>query len=171
MASTQTENQVKNTADRASAQTQDLARAAQDNVQAVSRQVLETTERFTRGFSLSKEDAERFANQSKQNLDAVTRCGTVLTQSFQDASRSWIEFGQKQFQRNLAAINKLAQAKTVQEFTAIQSEVVREGLEHFIQDGKGIAETSLKSAEEAGKIFSGAAKQTAQTAQASSRTN
>ncbi|GJE55499.1 MULTISPECIES: phasin family protein [Methylobacterium] len=171
MASTQTENQTKNTADRAAAQTQDAVRTAQDNVQNVSRQVFEATERLTRGFNLSKEDAERFASQSRQNLDAVTRCGTVLSQGFQEASRHWIEFSQKQFQRNLAAVNRLAQAKTLQEFAAIQSDVVREGLESFVTDSKGIAETSLKHAEEAGKIFSGAAKQTAQTAQTASRPN
>lgn len=169
MATTQTETQTRNTADKAAAQSQDLVRTAQDNAQAVSRQVFEATERLTRGFNLSKEDADRLVTQSKQNLDAVTRCGTVLGQGWQEASRGWLELGQKQWQRNVAGFNKLAQAKSVQEFTALQLELVREGLETFVKDSRGIAETSLRSVDEAGKIFSGAAKQTAQAA--SSRAN
>ncbi|GEP10310.1 phasin family protein [Methylobacterium gnaphalii] len=162
MAATQTEVRLKNTAGSAAAESQDVLRMAQDNVQNVSRQVLDATERFTRSFNLSKEDAERFAEQSRRNLDAVTRCGTVLGQGFQDASRHWFELGQRQFQRNLIAFNRLAQARTLQEFAAIQSEVVREGLEDLVKDGKGIAETSLKHAEEAGQIFSSENKPVAQ---------
>jgi hypothetical protein len=168
MAATQTESHGKNVADRATAQSQDAVRTAQDNVQNVSRQIFDATERFTRSFNLSKEDAERFAEQSRRNLDAVTRCGTVLSRGLQDASRHWFEFGQRQFQRNLTALNRLAQARTPQEFAAIQSEVVREGLEDFVKDGKGIAETSLKHAEEAGRIFSSEIKP---TIQASTRPN
>lgn len=162
MAANQTEAQHKNTAERVTAQSQDALRTVQENAQSVSRQMFDATERFTRSFNLSKEDAERFTEQSRRNLDAVTRCGTVLGQGFQDASRHWFEFGQRQFQRNLTALNRLAQARTLQEFAAIQSEVVREGLEDFVKDGKGIAETSLKRAEEAGRIFSSEIKPTAQ---------
>jgi Arc/MetJ-type ribon-helix-helix transcriptional regulator len=37
----------------------------------------------------------------------------------------------------------------VQEFTSIQSDLVREGLQQIVQDSRGIAETSLRAIEDA----------------------
>ncbi|MGT2477914.1 phasin family protein [Methylobacterium oryzae CBMB20] len=89
----------------------------------------------------------------------------MLTQAFQDTSRIWLELSQKQWQRNLDGLNKLARAKSVQEYSAIQSELVREGLQSMVQDGKAITETSARAIEEASKTFSGIA-QRAQRARA-----
>uniref|UniRef100_UPI00301372E6 phasin family protein n=1 Tax=Methylobacterium nigriterrae TaxID=3127512 RepID=UPI00301372E6 len=103
--------------------------------------------------------SERLARQSKQNLEAVTRCGTVLTQAYQDASRSWVELSQKQWRRNLDGLNRLTQARSVQEFAAIQSELAREGLQHTVQDSRTIAQTLVRAVEEASKTFSSAGQQ------------
>ena len=51
-------------------------------------------------------------------------------------------------------MNKLVRAKSLQEFTAIQSDLVREGLQHMVQDSKAITETSARAVEEASKTFS-----------------
>jgi hypothetical protein len=129
----------------------------QDGVETAAKQAREATDRLTRTLGFSGQDSERLARQSKQNMEAVTRCGTVLTQAFQDASRNWFELAQKQWQRNLDGMNKLARATSVQEFTAIQSELVREGLQQMVQDSRGIAETSLRAVEDASKTFAGLA--------------
>lgn len=131
----------------------------QKNVETASQQAREAADRFTRTLGFTGQDSERLAHQSKQNLEAVTRCGTVLTQAIQDASRIWFELGQKQWQRNLDGLNKLTRATSVQEFTAIQSELVREGLQHMVQDSRAIAEGSVRAVEEASKAFSGFAQQ------------
>ncbi|UHC19885.1 phasin family protein (plasmid) [Methylobacterium currus] len=78
----------------------------------------------------------------------------------QDASRNWFELGQKQWQRNLDGLTRLTRASSVQEFTAIQSELLREGLQHMVQDSRVIAEGSVRAIEEAGKAFSGVAQPT-----------
>ena len=131
----------------------------QKNVEAVSRQAREATDRFTRTLGFTGENSEQLARQSQQNAEAVARCGTVLSQAFQDASRQWFELGQRQWQRNLDGLNKLTQAKSVQEFTAIQSDLIREGLQHMVQDSRTIAETSVRATEEASKTFSSVAQQ------------
>jgi hypothetical protein len=61
--------------------------------------------------------SQRLAAQSKENMDTVARCGTMLTQAFQDTSRGWLELAQKQWQRNLEGMPRLAGAKSVQEFS------------------------------------------------------
>ena len=125
----------------------------QNTFEVASQQAREVSERFTRNFGFGGEDSQRFADQSKQNLEAITRSGTVLGQAFQDVSRSWIELSQKQWQRNLDGFSRLARSRSTQEFAAIQSEIARESLQSFLEDGRGIAEKSLRATEEAGKTF------------------
>jgi hypothetical protein len=137
--------------------TESTKQVVQKSVETASQQAREAADRFTRTLGFSGQDSERLARQSKQNMEAVTRCGTVLTQAFQDASRSWFGLAQRQFQRNLEGMNKLVHAKSVQEFTAIQSELVRDGLQHIVQDSKAITETSTRAVEEASKTFSSVA--------------
>ena len=125
----------------------------QDGIETASKQAREVSDRLTRTLGFSGQDSERLARQSKQNMEAVTRCGTVLTQALQDASRNWFELAQKQWQRNLDGMNKLTRSTSVQEFATIQSNLVREGLQQLFQDSRAIAETSLRAVEEASKAF------------------
>ena len=134
----------------------------QNSIQTASDQARAVTERFTRSLGFTGQDGERFAQQSKQNVEAVTRCGTVLTQAFQDASRNWFELGQRQFQRNLDGAKKLSSATSVQEFATIQSNLVRESMEQMVESSRTIAERSLHAADEAGKVLSSVAKSTSQ---------
>jgi len=130
-------------------------------IETASHQVRETADRFTRTLGFTGADAERLANQSKQNMEALTRCGSVFSQALQDVSRSWFELGQKQWQRNLEGLNKLTSAKSVHEFTAMHGELVREGVQHMVQDSRPIAERSLRVVDEATKTFSNIAPQSA----------
>ena len=131
----------------------------QTSLAAASHQAREVSERFTRTFGIGSEDSQQLAEQSKRNLDAIARCGTVLTQAFQDASRDWAELGQKQWRRNFDGMQRLARVRTAHEFATVQSELVRESMQHLVEDGRVIAERSLRAAEEAGKTFANAAAQ------------
>ena len=125
----------------------------QSTFEAASLQAREAGERFTRNFGYGSADSQRLADQSKQNLEAIARCGTVLTQAFQDVSRDWLELGQRQWQRNLDGISRLSRSRSAHEFAVIQGEIVRENLQSFVQEGRGIAERSLRAADDAGKTF------------------
>ncbi|APX84165.1 phasin [Methylorubrum extorquens] len=125
----------------------------QNGVDTATQQAREAADRFSKTLGFSGEDSERLARESKQNIEAVTRCGTVLSQAFQDTSRNLFDLGQKQFQRNLEGLTKLTRAKSVQEFAAIQSDLMREGLQNMVQDSRAITETSARAVEEASKTF------------------
>ena len=129
----------------------------QTSLAVASQQAREVSERVTRTFGIGSEDSQRLAEQSKQNLEAIARCGTVLTQSIQDSSRDWLELGQKQWRRNVDGLQRLARVRTAHEFTTVQSELARESLQHLVEDGRIIAERSLRAAEEAGKTFANVA--------------
>ncbi|MBM0204550.1 phasin family protein [Micromonospora sp. STR1s_5] len=131
----------------------------QSGVEAASQQAMEASDRLTRTLGFSGEGSERLAAESKQNMEVVNRCGTVLTQAFQDTTRSWFELSQKQWKRNLEGLNRLARVKSVQEFAAVQSELLREGLQEMVNDSRAIAEGSLRAVDQANKAFSTVAPQ------------
>jgi hypothetical protein len=124
-----------------------------EGVEALSQQAREAGALMSRTLGFSGEEGERLTQQSKQNMEAVTRGGMILTQAFQDMSHSWFKLVQNQWQRNLDGMNRLTSGKSVHDFTTIQGELVREGLQHMIQDSRAIAETSLRAVDDAGKTF------------------
>ena len=90
-------------------------------------------------------------------MEAITKFGTVLTQALQETSRGWYGLAQKQLQRNLEGLSKLAHCRSVQEFAATQSGLVRESLQHVVEDSRSIAEGSLKAVNDASKALAGPA--------------
>ncbi|MCJ2057939.1 phasin family protein [Methylobacterium sp. J-048] len=129
----------------------------QQSIENAARQAREASDRFSKTLGFSDENSEHLARQSKQNIEAISRCGTVLGQAFQDASRRLFDLGQKQYQRNLEGMTKLTQAKSMHEFATIQGDLLREGLEHMVRDSKAITETSARAVDEAGKSLAAVA--------------
>ena len=127
----------------------DAKRLLQTSIDAATLQASEASDRVTRALGFSGEASERLIEQSNTNMDIVARCGTALTQALQDTSRSWLELSQKQWHRNLEGMQRLAGSKSLQEFTTTQTELLRESLEHVVQDSQAIAATSLKGMEQA----------------------
>ncbi|TGE01161.1 phasin family protein [Methylobacterium nonmethylotrophicum] len=124
----------------------------QMSVETVSRTAREFNEQLARTMGVGSEDGERFAAQARQNTDAVSRCGTVMTHAAQDAWRSSVELGQKRWQRNLEGLKRLAGARSVQEFSMLQSEMMRESVQSLVEDARILAEKSLRTFEEVGQI-------------------
>src|SRR5215211_279426 len=96
-------------------------------------------DQFARTLGFSGEEDEQRAQQSGQNVEAITKFGTVLTQALQDTSREWYGLAQKQWQRNLEGVSKLAHCRSVQDFAATQSGLVRESLQSMVEDSRLIA--------------------------------
>ncbi len=133
--------------------TETTKQVMQQSIETAVQQARESSDRFSKTLGFSDGNSENLARQSKQNIEAISRCGTVLGQAFQDASRRLFDLGQKQYQRNLEGMTKLTRAKSMQEFATIQGELMREGLEHMVHDSKAITEASARAVEEASKTF------------------
>ena len=61
-------------------------------------------------------------------------------------------------------MNRLAGTRSVQDFVAVQSDLMRDGLQQVIDTNKRIAEVSLRIAEEATRIIEAQANQNAKQA-------
>src|SRR3954454_23990087 len=137
--------------------TESAEKAVRSSVEAACQRFQNASDQLARTLGFSGEEGERLARQSGQNVKAITKFGTVLTQACQDTSREWYGLAQKQLQRNLEALSKLAHCRSVQDFAAVQSGLIRESLQHMVEDTGLIAEISLKAVNEARKAVVGTA--------------
>src|SRR5829696_844921 len=64
--------------------TEDAWKSMESSVDAASQGVQNASDQFARTLGFSGEEGERLARQSGQNVEAITRFGTVLTQACQD---------------------------------------------------------------------------------------
>ena len=132
---------------------EDAWKSMRGSVEAASQEVQNASDRLARTLGYSGEEGDRLARRSGQNVDAITKFGTVLTQAYQDTLRDWYGLAQRQLQRNLEGLSKLAHCRSVQEFAATQSGLVRESLQHVVEDSRSIAEGSLKAVNDASKAL------------------
>ena len=141
--------------------TENAWKSMESSVDAASQGFQNASDQFARTLGYSGEEGERLARQSGQNVEAITKFGTVLSQALQDASREWYGQAQKQLQRNLEGLSKLAHCRSVQDFAAVQSGLIRESLQHVVEDTGSIVEVSLKAVNEARKAVAGTAQERA----------
>ena len=137
--------------------TEDAWKSMESSVDAASQGFRNASDQFARALGYSGEEGERLARQSGQNVDAITKCGTVLTQAYQDTLREWSGLAQRQLRRNLEGLSKLAHCRSVQDFATVQSGLIRESLQHVVEDSRLIVEISLKAVNDASKAVSGTA--------------
>src|SRR3954468_6470599 len=141
--------------------TEDGWKSMESGLDAASQSLQNASDQFARTLGFSGEEGERLGRQSGQNVEAITRFGTVLTQACQDTSREWYGLAQKQIQRNLEGLSHLAHCRSMQEFAAVQSGLFRESLQSMAEDSRSIAELSLKAVNDASKVLSRAAHESA----------
>ena len=58
---------------------------------------------------------------------------------------------------NLEGLSKLAHCRSVQDFAAVQSGLIRESLQHMVEDSRSIVEGSLRAVNAASKALAGPA--------------
>src|SRR4051794_38942943 len=139
--------------------TEDVWKSMESRVDAASQGFQNASDQFARALGLSGEEGERLARQSGQDVEAITKFGTVLTQACQDTSREWYGLAQKQLQRNLEGLSKLAHCRSVQDFAAVQSGLVRESLQAMVEDSSSIVGISMRAVDEARKTVAGMAQE------------
>jgi hypothetical protein len=147
---------VEKLADSRQRATADAWKSMESSVDAASQGFQNASDQFARTLGYSGEEGERLARQSAQNVEAITKFGTVLSQALQDALREWYGLAQKQLQRNLEGLSQLAHCRSVQDFAAVQSGLVRESLQHMVEDTGSIVEISHKAVNEARKAVAAA---------------
>jgi hypothetical protein len=104
---------------------------------------------FRAALGSSDEEAQNAAHQSARNVEAVLGSSTVVAQELQNMSREWLEFAQSRFQQTLSCMDSLGRCRTPQDAAAVQSELMRDTLERFLQSARRTAEMSARMADTA----------------------
>ena len=116
----------------------------------------QSIERMTRAFGMGGESAQEASDQSSRNLESIVQSGTILAGGFQSISREWLDFARKSLQQNLHRVDTLTNCRSPQEMLAVQSDMIRDNLEDFVQSTRRIAEISMQTADEAVRRMSDA---------------
>ena len=119
---------------------------ARETFQRVSDQV-------TQVLGFNGPQSEELTRRSSQNLQAVSQASTVLARGAQEVSREVIQLVQDRVQKNAEAVSRIAGVRSVQDFVAVQSDLVRDGLQQVIDTNKRIAELSVRVADEAARAI------------------
>jgi phasin family protein len=111
------------------------------------------TDQVTQVLGFNGPQSEELARRSSQNLQAVTQASTVLARGAQEVSQEVFGLIQDRVQKNIEAVNRIVGTRSVQDFVAVQSDLVRDGLQQVIDTNKRVAELSLRTADEAARTI------------------
>jgi phasin family protein len=109
------------------------------------------TDQITRAIGFGGPQFEEMARQSSQNVEAMTQANTVLVRGAQDISREWLELAQSRLQRNLDGFNALSRSRSLQEFAAAHTDLVRDNMQQVIDTSRRVADVSVRVASEAAR--------------------
>jgi phasin family protein len=130
---------------------------ARDNLQAGLNTATQSFQRindqFTQALGFNGPQAEELARRSSQNLQAVSQASSVLARGFQEVSHEVLGLVQDRMTKNIEGLSRLAGCRSVQDFVAVQSDLVRDGLQQVIDTNKRIAELSVWVADEAARAI------------------
>jgi hypothetical protein len=134
------------TAQHAATAAQEVARSGVSTAVEVAQR---TTDQITEVFGAAPQRTQHLTERATQNLQAVTRSSAILAREIQDASGVGLEMVQERVQKNLDGMNALVRCRTLAEFLAVQSSLVRDNLELTLTNSRRIAELSTRFADNA----------------------
>ena len=111
------------------------------------------TDQFTQVLGFNGPQSEELTRRSSQNLQAVSQASSVLMKGAQEVSQEVFGLVQDRLQKNIDAVNRIVGTRSVQDFVAVQSDLVRDGLQQVIDTNKRIAELSVRVADEAARAI------------------
>src|SRR3954464_13353795 len=111
------------------------------------------TDQFTQVLGFNGPQSEELARRSSQNLQAVSQASSVLVRGAQEVSQEVFGLIQDRMTKNIEAVNRIVGTRSVQDFVAVQSDLVRDGLQQVIDTNKRIAELSVRVADEAARAI------------------
>jgi hypothetical protein len=125
---------------------QNLAQTArdtlQDDVRAASDRTLAITTR-------AGEDTPKLIKQASQQLQASIQSNRTLLRGATTIALEWAELRQERLQHNLDRMNDLLQCRSVTDALLVQSALVRENMERFVENNQRLAQLTAQVTQDA----------------------
>ncbi|HZF45470.1 MAG TPA: phasin family protein, partial [Sphingomonadaceae bacterium] len=127
----------------------EMARRGADTTQSVMGTASEvagrTSEKLQRALGLSKEAQGEVASQTRETMDVMVQCGSVLADGWQNAWREWMGLAQDVATRNAEGMNALLRSRSVPDFYAVQSRMLKDNMQLVLDRSIKISEMSARS--------------------------
>src|SRR3954468_1608002 len=125
----------------------------QQGLNTAAETVRRVTDQFSQVLGFNGPQSEERPRRSSQNLQAVSQASSILARGAQEVSQEVFGLVQDRVQKNIEAVNRIAGTRSVQDFVAVQSDLVRDTLQQVIDTNKLIAELSVRVADEAARAI------------------
>ncbi|MEW5726472.1 MAG: phasin family protein [Pseudomonadota bacterium] len=125
---------------------QDVASQGYEKAVALTKDQVEAAVKAQNQAVKSYEDAILAA---KENLDAMTRSGTILTRGLQDLGKSVLGLTQETIEETVAATKQMMAAKTLRELFDLQANTARSTFDKLMSEGTRLSDLSVKLIEDA----------------------
>lgn len=113
---------------------------ALEGTEAASRITQRSMEQFSKMFGLSGETAKEALQQSAGNAQAVMEGTTIIASGLQEMTGTWTHFVQDRLEHNLNHLDRLAQCRNVHDCLALQTQLVRDNLQAFLESTQRTSE-------------------------------
>jgi hypothetical protein len=130
-----------------------VQRAFQCSARLAARITELSADQFGRAFGISGESAEEAAQKSSHNVEAIVQSSAVLTEITQRLCEEWANIARGRVDRGFERLDAFLQCRTPHDFTALQSELLRDNMETFLGYARKAGEHSVRLAGEARQPF------------------
>ncbi|MBV8824487.1 MAG: phasin family protein [Hyphomicrobiales bacterium] len=104
---------------------------------------------FARAFGVTGNGAQQTTQQSARNVEAILHSSAIIADGVQTIAREWLSFAQNRAERNMERFEALSNSRSVQDFVATHTDLVRDHLQDLLQTTKRVAEVSTRMVDEA----------------------
>lgn len=125
---------------------QTLERALQSGARLAARVTELSTDQVGRAFGICGESGEDATQKSSQNLEAIVQSSAVLAQVSQRLCEDWADLARARVDRGFGRLDAFLHCRTPQDFTALQSELLRDNLETLLSYTRKAGEESARLA-------------------------
>jgi hypothetical protein len=126
-----------------------MQRALQSGLSLATQLSEESLEQFARLLDLAGERTKKASEHSARQVEAIMQSSTVLSGGFGAISREWIDFARNRLSCQRDRATRALRARTPQDLAVIQTEMLRDNIEGFLQSFRRVAEVSARVSEDA----------------------
>ena len=126
--------------------TEGVKETLQGGAEAGSRIAQRSMEQFSKMFGLNGEAAREPVQQSANNMQAVIESASIVAGGLQDVAGEWIRFAQTRLEQNLDHLDQLRECRSLQDCVALQTQILRDNLEAFLQSAHRTSERTTQFA-------------------------
>ena len=132
-----------------------------DTASTASEVAQRSTDHVVQLFGASGRQSQDAAGRAVEGLQAAAHSSTALVRGFQDVSRAWFEMSQNRLQMNVDALAALSRCRSIPEFVAAQTSLIRSNIELTLVNSQRLTQLSVGVIEQAASPGTKSAKRAA----------